>query len=402
MRRAVLTGFVPLLAAMLLAGGCNQVQVKEAQVDAQRRWYRARATMILSVAKEQLKVGDLDKAGSSAIEALSMDPNNVPARLLLGKVLIEQGSYKAASAELTQACRIEVDNAEAAYLLGVAMEKQGKLVEALDTYLRSYELDDSSLEPIRAACEVMVAMGQVDRARQTVETYLSRADGDAAMYELAGRLADMRGDYAGAAHYYQQALDFDTGNLPYREALGRCLFLSGRYGPAAETLGELTAERDYDPPLWIFTMLGDCHIALNQPRQARAAYKEASERAPQVPALWSKLARAHLASGDHQRAVLSARQALQLDPKLLDASMVLGYALLKGDRAEQAVQALQAARANHPANGTVHCLLGRAHAAAGRPAEARRCYQQALRVEPGNQVARQLLEKQTARIDPAE
>jgi cytochrome c-type biogenesis protein CcmH/NrfG len=39
----------------------------------------------------------------------------------------------------------------------------------------------------------------------------------------------------------------------------------------------------------------------------------------------------------------------------------------------------------------VRCLLGRAYSAAGNGAEATRCYNEALKVEPNNAFARELL-----------
>ena len=71
--------------------------------------------------------------------------------------------------------------------------------------------------------------------------------------------------------------------------------------------------------------------------------------------------------------------------------MVLGYALLCEKQTDQAVKALTLAARRHPRNATLQCLLGKAHAAAGDQASARRHYYKAAGLEKDNELARLLL-----------
>ena len=373
-----------------IAAGCGPPG-PEAKEQARNRWTEARAKVLCGVGMQHLKTGQLQRAQNKAIEALALQEDYLEARILLAKVCIEQGHYEVAIRELDAALKQRPDLAEIHYLLGVAQEKGGLLQAALRSYRRAHAMDTSNPSGILAATEVLVTMGRLREAQLYLDSYLHLAGSEPGMYELAGRVALMQEDYEQAARFYQQASDLEPRNVRYREALGRAQFHMGSYAAALEALDELKRVRDYAIPAWVHTITGDCQMALNRPYEARDAYYIASELSPSSPGVWANLAKAALALQDTPRAILTARQALNLDAGCLDALLVLGYALMRDGQIPRAVGVLQGAVAQHPNNGTVKCLLGRAYAAQGNGAEAARCYAAALRAEPDNALARELV-----------
>jgi len=384
--KRIITGVI-VLAALT---GCNLKSVPQAKKEAYGRWYRTRAQILYGVAVEHFKAGRLDKARAKTLEALALVPDYWRARLLLGKIHIEQGRFTLAVDELTKVHQAWSKSAEVLYLLGVAQEKAGLLDEALISYRRSQALDSSNTSAAIAAAEVLAAQGHLRQAQLYVESYLSLADGEPGMYELAGRLAMMRKEYDKAAEQYQQAWDLDYGNIGYLEALARAQFFAGRYQEAMESLQALTTASGYSAGAWVYTMLGDCYMAASRPHRARDNYLRASEMDPSTPGIWTNLARAALALGDEPRAILCARRALSLDATLLDATLLLGYALLRDGQITRSRGVLRQAMGRYPRSAELYCLLGRAHAAAGDEAEAMRCYARAMRIEPDNALAREL------------
>ncbi len=389
MRNAVMA--VLLLAAMLVGCDPNSKPVSEAKIDAHKRWDLARARVLYGVAVEHLKVGQLKQARTKCLESLALRPDYADARLLLGKVFIEQGEYALAIEELTEVHRQLPKHAETVYLLGAAQEKAGLLDEALRNYRIAYATDSSSLAPIKAAAEVQVAMGETDAALVTLESYLDRADNDPGMFELAGRIASMLDMNGKAARYYASACDLDSDNPLYRESLAKARFHAGQYKDALVTFDDLLAMDDYSPPAWVHVMRGDCYLQLGRTRDGRDAYLAATRIDPDDPRIWANHAKAALAMQDGTRAAMSARQALRLEPGHFEATLVLGYALLRDKQADQAVDVLRHALARNGSNATLLCVLGRAHAARGEHVEAMRCYVKAVRLEPKNSVARALL-----------
>lgn len=378
------------LLAVILAGCGNDLTVEEAKVEARQRWHRARAQVLYGVGLESFKVGQVDRARNKANEALALAPSYLPARTLLGKTCLEKGEYDRAVQELRTVYQSAPNSAEATYLLAVAHEKNGQLEEALDGYRRAYALDGTDLSPVKAAAEVLVAMGRVREAQLQVESYLAEAGPDPAFYELAGRLAMMQGEHESAARYYEHARDLDYDNVLYHEALARAWFFAEQHREALSCLTELTERKDYDPPAWVYTMLGDCNIALGRPYHARDAYLQATSLTPEDPGAWTNVAKAALILGDEDRAILSSRHALGLDPGRLDATLTLGYALLRSGQEVRAVRVLSEARSKHPQSATLLCLLGRAYSRLGHHEQARACYDVALRLEPDDPLAREL------------
>ena len=388
-----------ILGAMvvLVISGCEGLKklttVSEAKVEAAKRWNVTRAAMVCAVALEQFKTGQLDSAAAEARKALTMDEKCLQARLLLAKVEIEKGRNAAACAELKRVLEQAPQSSEAFYLLGVAQEKAGQFNEALESYRRAYALDQSNLAPISAAAEVLVRTGRTREAMLYIGSYAPKADNDVELFELGGRVAVMTRDYAKAVTYYQRAADLDTANAYYRECLGRAQLMAGMPAEAADTLYPLTCEGDREASPWVYATLGDCYMAMQKPRLASEAYQRACRYLESSAGIRASLAKALLAEGDVSEAIATAKEALRLDAKCLEATLVLGYALFQDGQIDNAVRELTKAAADYPDESTLWCLLGRAHAAGGNEVSAIRCYTTALRVDPDSSLARELLDQ---------
>lgn len=380
-----------MIAILATLAGCNPPGSPTIQEQAHDRWGNTRAGILHGLATEHYNRGQLAEARTKIQEAIDMAPEFWPGRLLLGRIYIEQGQHTLAVDELAKAEDAMPKSAEVLYYLGVAQEKAGQPEDALESYRRSQECDPANMAPVIAAAEVMAIQGNVREALVYAEIHLDKAGSDPGIYELAGRLAMMQQEYASAAEYYQHARDLDFENAGYQEALARAQFFAGQYESALENLQTLTERKDYTPKPSLYTMLGDCCMATGRTSQARTAHLKATELDPADAGAWTNLAKSALALGDLPRAVLAARQALSLDGGSLDATMLLGYALLRDGQVARSLSVLKPAVQRYPTSAELLCVLGRAHTAAGNQAEAARCYAAALAAEPSNDLARELL-----------
>jgi len=391
-----------LLAALLigLLSGCQMKNKHKTQ--AYERWAHARARVVCGVAAEHLKVGDVKKALTTTREALAMDENYVPARVLLGKVLLAQGRYANAAEELRITEVLAPDDPEVAYLLGVALEKHGRHEEALRSYQKARALDPSKDAYVAASAEVLVAMDQPVQALELMRTRLARREGGPGMNALAGDLALLVGRPDEAAGFYRACLDADGDSVTALEGLAKARFFAGEHDGALECLGRLAGRPEYAEKVsWVYIMMGDCNMALKRPRRAREAYETATRIEPDTARIWMALAKAALSLGDLTRATSSARRATALGGPTLEATMVLAYALVRQQRWPEAARMLQAASEKHPDDATVLCMLGRCHQAMGRSDQATSCYLKVLRSHPRHVVARSLLNAAGAEADGA-
>ena len=142
---------------------------------------------------------------------------------------------------------------------------------------------------------------------------------------------------------------------------------------------------------WVYIMLGDGLMARNRPAEAKGAYETASRIDPDEPMVWVALAKAAVVLGDNPRAILAGGRALALAEDCPQGSILLGYALLREGRANEAAGLLVSAAEKHPQDVVLLCTLGRCYAATGRNDRAIGCYMQALRCNPQDRLARSLL-----------
>jgi len=376
------------LLAMAVVG-CQQ-RMEDARMDSFDRWCKARARIFCGIAEQHLQSGRLAEARSKADQAVELAPRFLEARMVLGRIRMEQGAYVSAVTELREACRLDEESTQAQYLLGVALEKTGHIQEAVDAYKKAYELNDENVDAIMAVGEVLAINGRAGEGSKYVEDYLAHAKSKPAMVELAGRLAMCSKQYELAAKHYQALTRRNGDNAHWQEELGRALFAGGQYARAVEVLETRSTIKDQRAPVWVYAMLGDCYMAVSRPNRARLVYAEALAGKPSSPELTVKMAQAYLALGDTSTASRIARKALQLAPGGLEATLVLGYSLLRAKKPLEAERVLGPAVILYPKSVTLLCLLGRCHAASGDSDEAKKCYREAVKMDPECELARKL------------
>ena len=389
--------------AVLMLVGCNLnlPTQPDSKKEATGRWQLARAQVITGVGNEHLKTGDLEKAQICASEALRLSDQLVPARVLMARTLIEKGQYGQAVDQLALAEKISPKVAQVHYLKGVALEKQNECEAALASYVQAQELDSANNAYACAAAEALVSLNRPEEAYNGLAARLEKSDGDPSMLRLTGELAMLANRPAQAVEYFQRCLDAQPDSLLVRESLAKARYFARQYRPAVEDLAILARSDGYrDRAAWVYIMTGDCYMALDMPRDARAAYETASGLDPADARIWTSLARAALSAQDPVRAASSARRALSLDARSSQALAVLGYALLRQDKADQALQELSSAGQQVPATATLQCIQGRCLEKLGRHAEAMDCYVLALKTEPASGLAKALLASADAKPTP--
>jgi tetratricopeptide (TPR) repeat protein len=82
----------------------------------------------------ELEIAEPDQARDAYRRTLELDPDHVPARVNLGRLLHEKGQLKLAEVHYRLALAVEPENTTALFNLGVALEDLGRLDEAAGTY----------------------------------------------------------------------------------------------------------------------------------------------------------------------------------------------------------------------------------------------------------------------------
>ena len=173
------------------------------------------------------------------------------------------------------------------------------------------------------------------------------------------------------------------------------LFYGKQFAESADLLTDLLASGKCDHRADLQITLGECQLQTARPADAVQSFQQASEEMPESTGVWLGLARAELESNNTRQAEFALRRCLALDDAGSQAHLFMGYIMLRENRLDDAYASfVEASRLDQ--NDTVSiCMVGLTLDRLGRSRDAALWYQRALKLNPGDDMASQLL----ARLD---
>lgn len=204
---------------------------------------------------------------------------------------------------------------------------------------------------------------QVWRDPETLWSHVLRHNPRAAPAWVGrGRVAEARGDLAGALACFQEAVEYDPDNFHARSNLCVALARSGRlveavrHGAVAVELNPQSVEAR--------TNLASALLDAGRLDEARAHATRALELVPQDPIAHLTLGTILAAGGDVSRAVEHFQTAVRLDPRNALAHLRLAQGFAEQGRLEAALAACRHAVALQPDHSEARRLLTALEAAA--------------------------------------
>jgi len=114
-------------------------------------------------------------------KAITIDPGNVPARLLLARSDLLANQYESALSHYRQVVRLAPENAEAHHGVGMALRRMGDFNQALDAFDKAIQIDPIFWKPHVEAAKVYEQLGDIEMAlssyAKAVVAYRSKRDG---------------------------------------------------------------------------------------------------------------------------------------------------------------------------------------------------------------------------------
>lgn len=283
--------------------------------------------------------GDVDAAAEALDQARALRPSDVPVRLRLADLRLEQGDVDAA-ARLYDAV-LDERPASAAAHYGRARTLAGRdTARAQAHYERAAHLAPGFAAPHFALAAIYRRQGALAQAEAAIERYRRARGGQAPMDDpLADRIAAARGG-------------------PFEDlARGRQLLVEGQPGAAVDLLTRAAAAR---PDLvQAHVNLVAAHAALGDAARAEAAYQAAVALSPELPEAHYNLGVLRLAQGRSAEAAAAFTRALDGNPSYAAAHNNLGYLLAAEGRAADAESHLREALAADPEHRDAHFNLAR-------------------------------------------
>jgi tetratricopeptide (TPR) repeat protein len=314
------------------------------------------AELLVSLGHCFLQTENYDRAVQSYRKALALEPNRKGVKICLGRALFAANKFEEAVGPLREALE-ESAGEDAALLLGQAYEQKGDLKSAEDVYRKAA---GKELEKLRPAEALAVLLAKSERFGQAAEVYEALSRRFPENEGVRRRLSDVRA----VRHASQGNEAFEKGEF---EAAARCFEAS------------LKERRSAD----ILMNLGHACVSLQRYRDGVRAYRDALEVDPKrIEAYWP-LAQALYQAGELEEAIGCFRQSLK-ESEREQAYLAIGKCFEVLESANSARSAYEEGVVRFPASCIMREALAALHSRSGRPELAAEIYSGLVKRRPGD------------------
>jgi len=283
-------------------------------------------------------------------------PDDADVLTRLGRLFLQQKKWPEAIADLERLARLRPDDADACWLLGESYEEAGNPAGALAAFSRRLERAPEDRDARFQRGLLALALAQPEVAEDDFRRIL--------------------------------AAESDLERVRYRRA--QALIHLGRHGEALADLDTLIAKDPNDFALYQLRSI--VREALGGRDPARADREKASSLLPKDPTELNDAACEYVTGPidrrDPERAVTLARRSVELAPGQPPTLFTLGVALYRAGQYVEAISVLERGMAAGKGELDAFDLLflAMAHHRLGHAAEARDCFDRAVRwwIEPKN------------------
>jgi putative PEP-CTERM system TPR-repeat lipoprotein len=290
---------------------------------------------------------DLAAAEAAYATALKYAPNDIQGLANHAMVLLSQGKPELASRDITKFRELAPRDPRGGYLQALLFYRQSRYNEA------------------RGALQDVLAAAPKHRPSNL----------------LAGAVAYALGDYEQAVSKLSLVLGEAPGNAYTRKLLAATQIKLGEPDKARETLKPLLATLTQDPQ--VQSLVGGAHMAVADFNKAGDYFEKAVATDPDAPATRTQLGLVRLLERKSEAAVTELGSAARLDPKgQTQADMLLVIALIDRREFDKALEAAATLEKKQPNNPAVFNLKGGAYLGKNDAANARKNFEQALKLNP--------------------
>ncbi len=196
------------------------------------------AESLMAQAKASSDKGDNPAAIIQLKNALVKNPDAAQARLMLGKLYLDNDDAVSAEKELRAAIRLGVPAADALPGLVQSLNAQRKSQQVLDETLAESGKGDAGADLHAARGDAQLALGQADKAAESYELALKARPDQAAALIGQARLALGRNDVAGATALSEQAVTRNPNDAAGWMFKGDLLRMQGKPEQALAAFGQ--------------------------------------------------------------------------------------------------------------------------------------------------------------------
>lgn len=325
-------------------------------------------------------LGDSNGAVRHLSNAIKLDPAAFPAYMALAQHYKSTKRPGEAVAVLVEAQKNVEITAEVRRLLGDAELERNRFDAAITQYQAALEMkprDSSAYFGLAVAYRRKLSLDDAAAALATVEELDEKYPG---LPLERGRLAEARGDLAGAVASYQAALKQTPADLALQSRLGAVLMMTGQLEEAEAILGEVLKAQPYSAEAEHY--LGRIAMERGDLTTARQHFLQGARLEPQHGLYRMYVAWAALESNEMTTAMRDLNAALKLDPTLGDAYWLRARIQIRAGTVRDALADLEKAIELNPSRVEALAAIGECHYQLGQMKEAIAAFKKAVEAEP--------------------
>jgi cellulose synthase operon protein C len=344
----------------------------------------------LALGTLELRAGRVD-AANKAFDALVALRKDGSAANAAGMMLASTNHFEEARTRFRQAIEQAAGNELYWFNLGRAQLALGDRDAALESFLKSAELQPAALLPAEGAIQLSVAKKDYATARRVAQALAVAQPNNARVWLLKGEVDMQGGDAAAARIAYARSAQLQPSALAAVREFQAGLSLKAQR-PETPLLQWLARKPD---DLESRRILGLYYMQIGDERSARTQMETVLAAAPNDALTLNNLAWL-LRNSDPPRAEQLAEKAYAIAPQNAAVADTLGMVYLARGKFDAAATTLAAAASASPADRAIQYHHGLALYRAGKSAAARDALRRALADDvkfEGRTEARQLLEK---------
>lgn len=378
------------MASLATLGGCADRHAR-AVGTAKVRWMTMRSAQMLALANQQFEMGDLEQAETTVRDGLAQDETSPYLLILAGRIELERGRLERSYHYLQKAMACDPKIAEAYYYQGVVLERWSQYEPALDQYTRAYAMDADNVAYLLAMGEMLVALDRVDEALAVFQDKMTYFEQNAGIREAVGRLLLVKGDPHGAVELFHQAALLQPDDLQITEELALAQIEAGQFEQAIRMLTRLREEEDLRGRRYIDMALVCAYQRAGRVNEARAIGHQLTRQDPGDVGSWIRLAELSWVAEDLASTLTAAGKVRDLAPRRHEGYLFAGLVWHRRGESLRAIPLFETAARFDRGSAEPAILHGIALETSGLGEAAAAAYREALRRQPGDPRATQLL-----------
>src|SRR5258706_7050318 len=368
----------PLLtqAEALLREGRIADAKSKIQEELQRDPVNAEAYDLLGVACVNEK--DFPAAVEAFQHALQLAPNSTRTRNSIASVHVAQGKLDLAEQEFRSVLRVAPANRDANYNLGLVLLAQNAPAKAIPYFQRVRPVNrESNFNLTRA----YLLAGKTSEGLRSATELSNENKDDVQLHFTLGVLLASQKQYRAAQLELEKANALQPETLEMLHNLGQTYVLPGEY-PKAELVLNRALKRKPDSPETLY-LLAQVYADQKKPVDALELLMRAHKLAPQNTDVIFFLARVSMTQNYFEDAIPLLESGMQIAPKRADLHAALGESYFMSGKTEKAIDEFKSLIALDP-SARSYAFMGLSYRHLGRFDEAKKYFQEGLKVDPSN------------------